>query len=189
MLEKKIRDDDDNGVAARHAIETSRASLKLVPRRRGWKQRISRMTRRTWRRPFLGGMNFSTSSVKRISPTLSLLRMAEKASTEAISAASSRLDCARGAEKPGAAHVHHQHEGQLAFLDELLDKRMVHPRRHVPIDGADFVARLVFAHLLEIHPLALEDAMVLAAQRLGHQPGGAQLDLPDFFENLARDHG
>ncbi len=34
---------------------------------------------------FLGGMNFSTLSLKKISPTLSLLLMAEKASTAAIS--------------------------------------------------------------------------------------------------------
>ncbi len=51
------------------------------------------MTRNTCRRPLRGGMYFSIWSVKRIRPTLSLLRMAEKASTEAISAASSRLDC------------------------------------------------------------------------------------------------
>src|ERR1019366_1365397 len=58
------------------------------------------MTRNTWLRPLRGGINFSTSSVNSNRPTLSLLRMAEKASTEAISAASSRLDCAREPNKP-----------------------------------------------------------------------------------------
>ena len=58
------------------------------------------MTRSTWRRPLRGGMNFSTSSLKSTSPTLSLFRMAEKASTEAISAASSRLDCSPEPNRP-----------------------------------------------------------------------------------------
>src|ERR1700722_16435448 len=66
---------------------------------------------------------------------------------------------------------------------------MIHPRRHVPVNRADFVARLVFAHLLEIHPLPLEHAMVLAAHCFGNRARGAQLDLPDFLEDFAGDHG
>ena len=66
---------------------------------------------------------------------------------------------------------------------------MIHPRRHVPINGTDFVSRLILANLVEIHPLALEDAVILAGQRLAHQPVGANLDLADFFKDLARDHG
>src|SRR3989449_10796422 len=58
------------------------------------------MTRRTCLRPLRGGTNFSTPSLTRMRPTLSLLRMAEKASTEAISAASSRLDCATEPNNP-----------------------------------------------------------------------------------------
>ena len=78
----------------------SSASFKSVPRRLGSKKSTSRITRSTWRRPLRGGMNFSTSSLNSSNPTLSLLRMAEKASTEAISAANSRLDCAREPNKP-----------------------------------------------------------------------------------------
>src|ERR1043165_5782550 len=58
------------------------------------------MTRRTCLRPLRGGTNFSTPSLNRMRPTLSLLRMAEKASTEAISAASSRLDWATEPNNP-----------------------------------------------------------------------------------------
>ena len=93
------------------------------------------------------------------------------------------------AEQAGAAHVHHQHQRQFAFLDELLDERMVHPRGDVPVNRAHVVAGLVFAHLVEVHALALEDAVVLARERLGHEPVRANLDLPDFFENLAGNHG
>src|SRR5258707_2675008 len=37
-------------------------------------------------------------------------------------------------------------------------------RSHVPIDCSNFVARLIFAHIFEIHPAALEDAMVIAGE-------------------------
>jgi hypothetical protein len=163
----------------------SSAFTKSVPRRFGSKNKTSRMTRRTWLRPLRGGMNFSTSSLNRIRPTLSLLRIAENASTEAISAASSRFGLVARAEQAGAAHVHDEHEREFAFLDELLDERMVHPRGDVPVNRAHVVAGLVFAHLVEVHALALEDGMILARERFGHDAVRAQLDLPDFFENLA----
>ena len=92
------------------------------------------------------------------------------------------------AEQAGAAHVHDEHEREFAFLDELLDERMVHPRGDVPVNRAHVVAGLVFAHLVEVHALALEDGMVLARERFGHDAVRAQLDLPDFFENLAGNH-
>src|SRR5438094_7824212 len=65
---------------------------------------------------------------------------------------------------------------------------MVHPRGHVPIDGADFIARLIFAHFIKVHALALENAVVLASQRLVHQAKRADFNLTDFFKNFARDH-
>ena len=92
------------------------------------------------------------------------------------------------AEQAGAAHVHDEHEREFAFLDELLDERMIHPRRDVPVNRAHVVAGLVFAHLVEVHALALEDGMVLARERFGHDAVRAQLDLPDFFENFSRNH-
>ncbi len=94
-----------------------------------------------------------------------------------------------GPENSRSAQIHQQHEGQLAFLHIFFDEGMVHPRRHVPINGADIVARLVFAHLLEVHALPLEDAMILPAERLGDQPRGAQLDLAYLLKDFARDHG
>src|SRR2546429_685768 len=51
------------------------------------------MSRSVCDRPFFGGIKSSTRSVKRISPTLSLFRIALKASRQATSAASSRFDC------------------------------------------------------------------------------------------------
>ncbi len=69
--------------------------LTLVSIRRGSESRVpcdwgrnptnSRIIIKIWLRPFLGGMNFSTLSEKKMQPTLSLFCAAEKASTAAIS--------------------------------------------------------------------------------------------------------
>src|ERR1700760_2947757 len=66
---------------------------------------------------------------------------------------------------------------------------MIHPRRDIPINGTHLVARLIFAHLLEIHSLPLENAVKLPSQRLAHETRGAQFNLAYFFEDFARDHG
>ena len=62
-----------------------------VPSDEGWSWSISLMMWRRWLRPFAGGMNFSTLSLKKRAPTLSLFSMALKLNTAAISASISRL--------------------------------------------------------------------------------------------------
>ncbi len=89
----------------------------------------------------------------------------------------------------GAAHIHNEHERQLAFLDEFFDERMVHPRRDVPVNRAHVVTGLVFAHLIEVHALAFEDGMVLACERFGHDTVRANFNLADFFKDFAGNHG
>ena len=93
-----------------------------------------------------------------------------------------------GAEQARTTDIDNQHECQFPLFDEFLDERMIHSRRHVPIDRAHFVARLVLTDLLEVHALALEDAVILPGEGFAHKPIGAELDLADLLKNFARYH-
>src|SRR5439155_4609226 len=92
------------------------------------------MTRSTCFRPLRGGMNFSTPSEKRIRPTLSLLRMAEKARTEAISAASSRLDCATEPNRPEPLRSE-EHTSELQSRGHLVCRLLLEKKKknHTPL--------------------------------------------------------
>src|SRR5439155_16424441 len=84
-----------------------------------------------------------------------------------------------------AADVHRQDDGQFAFLDEALDERMAHAGGHVPVDGADVVAGLVFADLLEGDAAALEGAVVFAAEQILDRPAGLELRAADLADDFA----
>src|SRR5471032_2860984 len=66
------------------------------------------------------------------------------------------LGLAARAEQAGAAHVHDEHEREFAFLDKLLNERMIHPRGDVPVNRPHVVAGLIFAHLVEVHAWPLK---------------------------------
>ena len=89
------------------------------------------------------------------------------------------------AEVAGRAHVHHEEERELAFFNELFHERPASPRSHVPVDRAHFVAGHVFAHGIEVHAAAFEDAVVLAGERVGDESLGADLNLANLLENFA----
>ena len=70
-----------------------------------------------------------------------------------------------------------------ALLGELFDEGGVHAGGHVPIDGADLVAVLVLAELVEVDALALEDGVVLAADGFADEAAGLELDAADLAED------
>src|SRR5205085_10003878 len=88
-----------------------------------------------------------------------------------------------GAEVRAAAAIDEQHDGQLALLDEALDEGVAHAGGDVPVDGADVVAGLVLAHLLEGDAGALEDAVVLAAEQVLDGTPGQALEVTDLADD------
>jgi len=92
------------------------------------------------------------------------------------------------AERGAAAEVHGQEHRQLPLLDIPLDERPSHPRRHVPVDAADVVSRLVFAYFLEGDTRAFENAVVLAAQEVFHGPSGTDMKTAQAHQQLAGEH-
>ena len=153
-------------------LSQPRASERSVPFPSGRKERMSLTSRSTCFLPFRGGITFSTRSMKRSRPTRSLLAMAEKAICAATSAAISRLRASpasrtppRPRRRPAASTV------SSRSSVKTLTYGVAHARGHVPVDGADVVARLVRPHLGEGHPPALEDRVVLARQERRRPPG------------------
>ena len=99
------------------------------------------------------------------------------------------LESASRAESLRARHVDGEHHRELALLDVALDVRPLHARRHVPIDAAHFVARLVLAHLGELHALPLEHRAILAGEQRVHEPARAQLEQLDLPQHFRRHRG
>src|SRR4029077_2904303 len=90
------------------------------------------------------------------------------------------------AEVARRTHVHHEQKRELAFFNELFHERPAGPRSYVPVDRAHFVAGHVFAHGIEVHSPAFEDAVVLTCERVGDEALGANLNLANLLENFAR---
>ena len=95
----------------------------------------------------------------------------------------------QAAEPARGAEVHQEHHRELALLEVALDVGAPEPRGDVPVDGADVVARLILAHLGELHPAAPERARVLARHDVPDEVAGGDLDPPDLAGNLVRRHG
>ena len=58
---------------------------------------------------------------------------------------------------------------------------MVHPGRNIPVDRPHLISGLVFAHLIKIHALAFEHAVIGAGDCLADEAVRANLDLADFL--------
>ena len=185
ILRLKIGDEKNDRASGHDLVQIiERERLGSVPRPCGSKKRISRMMRNVWERPFFGGMKSSTRSVKRSRPTLSLLRIALKASRHATSAASSRFDCETLPKLPEALTSTTSMTVSSRSSVNFLTNGVPEPRRHVPIDRANFVARLILAHVLEIHPATFEDAVVIAGEGGLDEPVGLDFERADFLQDF-----
>ncbi len=89
----------------------------------------------------------------------------------------------------GSRGIHDQPDGQFALLDVAFDVRTTRAGGHVPVDGPDFIAGMVRADLVEIHPSAFEHAPVLAGQKVFDRVAGAQLELSQTLVNRVQRHG
>jgi hypothetical protein len=95
---------------------------------------------------------------------------------------------ARGAEAHRTRHVHHQHDGEFALLDETLHERRAEARAHVPVDVAHFVAGHVVAHFLELDAAALEHALRVAGEQILDQVPAADLEPVDLAQQVGGLH-
>ena len=89
-----------------------------------------------------------------------------------------------GAEGLGAGDVDEEEDGEAALLGEALGLRGAGAGGDVPVDGADVVAGVVFADLLELEALAVERRAPVARQPLVHEAVGEDADGADLPHEL-----
>ena len=63
------------------------------------------------------------------------------------------------------AEVEQEPGGDFAVFDVLADVGRVHARGDIPVDVANIVFGLVFAQVGKIHPVAVEQAAIVALQQ------------------------
>ncbi len=173
----------------RSDMERARASASSSRPAGASKPRISRTTRMTCFSPFLGGTMRSTRSVARMRPTRSLLRMALKARSAATSLATRTFAARRVPNRSLADRSTTSITVISRSSTKTFTNGVVHARRHVPVDGAHVVARLVRAHLAEREALPLEARSVGPRQLLVGEPRRVDLDDAEGREKLLRNHG
>ena len=85
--------------------------------------------------------------------------------------------------------VEQEPRGQLAILDVLPHERRVHPRRDVPVDVADVVARLVLAQVEEVRPDPAEDRAVVPLQQAVEAADHLPLEAVEELAQASRRRG
>ena len=92
------------------------------------------------------------------------------------------------AEVAAARYIDKQHDGQLTLLLVDFHIGMVVACGDVPVDVADVVAILIFAHLRECHATPLEGRVVFAREYVLGQSTGLYLDFADLFQQFISIH-
>ncbi len=91
-----------------------------------------------------------------------------------------------GAKVAGRRDIDEEDQGPLPFLAVGFQEGAIHAGRHVPVDRADVVAGLVFAHLGKIDPGAFEKGVVGAGHGVVDIAPAANFHLADAPQDFAR---
>ena len=100
-----------------------------------------------------------------IAPTRLPCRVSRRARVVTKSISIARFWLSARAKVHRRAEVEQKPGGDLAIFDVLADIGRIHARRDVPVDVANIIFRLVFAQIGKIHPVAVEQAAVVALQQ------------------------
>ena len=95
-------------------------------------------------------------------------RIRERKPSELAISAITVAELRYGADRKGSRKLHTLIDTfvtavEVALFDELLDVRKPAARGHVPVDGPDVVARLVFAHLGKLQTAPVKCRVILAS--------------------------
>ncbi len=82
------------------------------------------------------------------------------------------------------ADIDDENDSKFAFFSEFFHVSGAEPRGHVPINGTDFIARLIFADVLEIHAAPFKDAVIIPSERCLDQTFGLDFERADLLQNL-----
>ena len=142
---------------------------------------------RMWRRPFFGN-EFLDFVGEEYHAYLVIVLYSREGQRRGYFGYHFSLVLAHGTEVAATRHIDKKHHGELALFLEDLDIGMVVTGGHVPVDVADVVAVLIFAHLAEHHAATLERRVVLTGEYVLRQTLGLDLDFSYFLKKLVGIH-
>ena len=115
---------------------------------------------------FLAGIYFSTLSLNKINPALSLLLIAENASTAQISVIRSFLVWRKVPNKLLALTSTKKVNAQFTFFFKQFAVSVPHSCRNIPLNKPYIVSWLVFPHFFEGHATPFKSGVVFAREQV-----------------------
>ena len=91
------------------------------------------------------------------------------------------LSLTDGSEIERTAHIHKQHHREFTLFFKHFDIRAVEASRHIPVNIAHIITKLIFPHFGEGHASSLKGRMILSGKDVLTKPAGLNLDFPDFL--------
>ncbi len=149
------------------ASSNGRRSVKGAPTWRGCRRSASTI-RRTWFRPLPTGIDpLDPVAAVQHGPD-AVAAPGQQSGERRHEVDQDRPLLAVGLGRPevhGRAQVEQEPGVELAILGVLAQVRRIHPRRDVPVDGADVVAELVLPQVGQVETVAAEQAPVITLEQ------------------------